>query len=242
VIHILLPAYNEGEALGAVIEGAARTLADGDFKVWVVDDGSSDGTAAVAEQKAAAGIPVILLKHGVNKGLGQAFRTGLDAILSAMGPKDILVAMDADNTHPAQLIPTLTAPIEEGRADVVIASRFAPGGQEVGVPFFRKVLSFGARIVFSLVLPVPGVRDYTCAYRAFRGDLLKRAAAKGPLVTENGFASSVEWLVRMSALKPRILEAPLVLRYDRKPGPSKMNVLATVRRTLALLARLRRIR
>jgi dolichol-phosphate mannosyltransferase len=242
MIHILLPAFNEGVALGAVLEGIARTLADGGHKVWVVDDGSTDGTAAAAGAAASQGHPVVLLRHPRNLGLGQAFRTGLAAVLPLLGPDDILVVLDSDNTHPPQLIPSLAAPIEEGKADIVIASRFAPGGREVGVPFLRRALSAGARLVFSLLFPVPGVRDYTCAYRAYRGDLLRRAAARGELVTEQGFAASVEWLLRLSALSPRIREVGLVLRYDRKPTPSKMKVFATVRRTLALLARLRKAR
>jgi dolichol-phosphate mannosyltransferase len=243
MIHILLPAYNEGEALGAVIEGVARTLADGDYKIWVVDDGSSDGTAAAAERAAAQGLPVKLIRHPRNLGLGAAFRTGLSTVVPALGERDILMAMDADNTHPAQLIPRLAAPIEEGRADVVIASRFAPGGEEVGVPPLRRVLSAGARVVFTLLFGVKGVRDYTCAYRAFRSSLLKEGMARwGTLVTEDGFASSVEWLLRLSALSPRVEEVPLVLRYDRKPGPSKMRIIPTIRRTLGVLRRLRRLR
>lgn len=243
MIHVLLPAYNEGLALGAVIEGISRAFADGDVRVWVVDDGSSDDTAAVAERCAAAGHPVRLIKHGRNLGLGQAFRTGLAAIVPLMSADDALITLDADNTHPPQLMPSLLAPIEEGRADLVIASRFAPGGQEVGVPLFRRALSMGARAVFSLFLSVPGVRDYTCAYRAFRGSLLKKGMEKwGTLVTEDGFASSVEWLLRLSALSPRVAEVPLVLRYDRKPSPSKMNILSTIRRTLSVLRRLRRLR
>jgi dolichol-phosphate mannosyltransferase len=243
MIHVLLPAYNEEGALGAVIEGVARALADGGYRVWVVDDGSTDGTAAVARRLAAQGHPVTLLSHDKNRGLGQAFRTGFGAVVPVLNEDDILVTLDADNTQPAALIPSLAAPIEEGRADLTVASRFAPGGREVGVPLFRRIMSAGARVLFSLLLPVPGLRDYTCAFRACRGGLVKRATERwGTLVTEDGFASSAEWLVRLTALGPRVQEVPLVLRYDRKGSPSKMRVLSTVRRTLALLGRLRRIR
>lgn len=243
LIHVLLPAYNEGKALGAVIEGVARTLADGGYRVWVVDDGSTDDTAGVAQGFAAQGLPVTLLSHGRNRGLGQAFRTGLEAILPVLGDDGILVTLDSDNTHPTQIIPSLAAPIEEGRADIVIASRFAPGGQEVGVPLFRRLLSKVARGMFTVFLPMPGVRDYTCAFRAFRASLLRDGVKRwGSLVTEDGFASSVEWLQRLAFLSPRVQEVPLLLRYDRKPTPSKMKIFSTILRTLGLLRRLRRLR
>lgn len=242
MIHILLPAFNEEEALGLVLEGVARALADGGYHVWVVDDGSRDGTADVCRFWAGK-IPLTLLQHARNQGLGRAFQTGLSAIFARLAPSDVLVTLDSDNTHPPALIPRLAAPIEDGRADFVIASRFAPGGETVGVPWFRRLTSVGVRVLFSALFPVPGVRDYTCSFRGYRGDLLLRGREKwGELVTENGFASAVEWLVRLSALSPRVEEIPLTLRYDRKPTPSKMPVARTILRTLALAVRLRRLR
>lgn len=242
LIHILLPAYNESKALGRVLESIARALADGAYRVWVVDDGSSDGTADVARGWIGR-LPVTLLQHPRNAGLGKALVTGLSHILPMMGPSDVLVTLDADDTQPPELIPRLVQPLEDGTADMAIASRFRPGGRAVGVPLFRRLTSLGASFLFRVFLPVPGVRDYTCGFRAYRADLLRRAGEKwGALVTEDGFAAMVEWLVKVSALSPRVLEIPLVLRYDRKPTPSKMPVARTIRRTLSVLVRLRRMR
>jgi dolichol-phosphate mannosyltransferase len=239
VIHVLLAAYNEEAALGHVLEGIARALADGDYRVWVVDDGSTDRTAEVARGWAGR-IALTLLVHPRNAGLGRAFRTGLENILPRLRPDDILVTLDADHTHPPELIPLLCAPIERGEADLTIASRFVPGARVYGVPWFRRLTGLGASWLFRLVRPIPGARDYTCSFRAFRGELLTRAARRwGSLVTEDGFAASAEWLGRVGALSPRVAEVPLVLRYDRKPTPSKMPVAATIRRTLLLLRRLR---
>jgi dolichol-phosphate mannosyltransferase len=239
VIHILLPAYNEEIALGRVLENIARTLADGGFKVWVVDDGSTDRTATVAREWAGR-VPLVLLRHETNAGLGAAFRTGFDRLLPVMGPADVLVTLDADDTHPAALIPRLVQPVEEGRADVAIASRYAPGARVVGLSFLRRCASRGAGLLYRLVLPFPGVRDYTCSFRAVRGDLMKKAGLKwGNLVTEAGFASAAEWLVKLSPFHPRVVEIPLVLRYDRKPTPSKMPLLRTIGRSLRMMAVLR---
>jgi len=242
MIHVLLPAFNEGRALPPVLDGIRSSLPAGGFRVWVVDDGSTDDTAAAA-QAWADRLPVTVLRHGQNRGLGQAFRTGLDALWPHLSDEDILVTLDADDTQPSAMIPQLAAPLAANDADIAIASRFAPGGQSVGVPFYRRVTSLSARALMTLLFPVPGVRDYTCGFRAYRGDLLRRAAAGGDvLINESGFAVSLEWLLRLSRHRPRVVEVPLVLRYDKKPTPSKMPVARTIFRTLALVWRLRRTR
>jgi dolichol-phosphate mannosyltransferase len=242
LIHVLLAAYNEEKALGAVLEGIARTLADGDYRVWVVDDGSSDGTADVAREWSKR-VPLTLLRHERNAGLGKALQTGLAQVRPSLDARDVLVTLDADNTHPPQLIPHLTQPLEDGAADLAIASRFAPGSRSVGVPFPRRVATLAARLIYRTFLPVDGVRDYTCGFRAYKGDLMRRGWERwGALVTEEGFAAGLEWLIKLSAFRPRVVEAPLVLRYDRKPTPSKMPVTRTVLRSLALLKRLRAYR
>lgn len=242
MLHILLAAYNEGAALGPVLEGIARALASGGYRVWVVDDGSHDNTADVARDWAGR-IPLTLVRHARNAGLGEALQTGLSRILPVLAPQDVLVTLDADDTHPTTLIPRLVQPLDDGLADLTIASRFAPGGRAVGVPAFRRLTSWGASLLFRRLFPIPGVRDYTCGFRAYRGELLGRAVQKwDPLITESGFAVSVEWLLKLSVFSPRVLEVPLVLRYDRKPTPSKMPVLKTIGRTLALMGRLRKLK
>lgn len=241
LIHILLAAYDEEKALGDVLNGMARTLAEGTFKVWVVDDGSSDGTVAVAERWRAS-IALVLIRHENNQGLGAALHTGFSALIPALAPEDLVVTLDADNTHPPDQIPALVQPIVDGRADLVVASRFVPGAQMVGVPALRRVLSGVASILFRSLLPIPGLRDYTCGFRAYRGALLKTAQDTwGRLATENGFAAAAEIIVKLGALHPRVSEIPLNLRYDRKPGASKMRVGQTIFRNLAVIARLRRL-
>jgi dolichol-phosphate mannosyltransferase len=242
MIHILLPAYNEEQALGRVLEGISKNLTALDYRVVVVDDGSQDGTSAVAKQWGTK-ISVTLVRHEKNQGLGKAFQTGLTSIVPGMADSDILVTLDADDTHPTDLIPRLVQPLLQGDADLAIASRFAAGGKTFGVPLFRKFTSFGARCLFSTFLPIPGVRDYTCGFRAFRGDLLRKGTTRwGALVTENGFASALEWLVKLSVLNPRIIEVPLILHYDYKPTASKMPVWKTIIQELKLVARIRRLK
>jgi dolichol-phosphate mannosyltransferase len=157
-----------------------------------------------------------------------------------VGDDDIVVTMDADDTHAPGLISRMTMLIEEGN-DVVVASRYAPGGRVLGVPLSRRVLSRGASLLFRVVYPVRGVRDYTCGYRAYRAGLLREAFARwgDEFISAPGFSCMVDILLKLHRLRAVVTEAPLVLRYDRKPGKSKMDVRRTMAQTLSLLARRR---
>ena len=108
-----------------------------------------------------------------------------------------------------------------------------------GVPLMRRVTALGAMVLFKLIHPVPGVADYTCGYRMYRVDLLRRGYERWgeALLGEPSFACMPDLLLKLSVFRPSIGEAPLVLRYDRKAGPSKMAVARTIRRTLLLLGR-----
>jgi dolichol-phosphate mannosyltransferase len=134
----------------------------------------------------------------------------------------------------------MTMLIEEGN-DVVVASRYAPGGRVLGVPLSRRVLSRGASLLFRVVYPVRGVRDYTCGYRAYRAGLLREAFARwgNEFISAPGFSCMVDILLKLDRLRAVVTEAPLVLRYDRKAGKSKMNVGRTMAQTVSLLARRR---
>ena len=226
---LLLPAFNEAEAL---IELLPRVLSVGvdDLHIVVVNDGSSDATSDVVR-----GFPqVVLLEHSRNLGLGVASRTLLRYALAHAEPDDLVVTMDADNTMDPALIPAMIAEAERG-ADLVIASRFA-GGDEVGVPWYRKLLSRGARALIQLLFPVAGVRDYTCGYRLYSVSLLARMAQLKPeLVTSTGFTVTTELLLTASTMNPWISEVPLALRYDLKRGRSKMRIARTAFSYLSMI-------
>jgi dolichol-phosphate mannosyltransferase len=242
VIVVVLPAYNEAEALPPLLR-RLETVSAGHFasalRVVVVDDGSSDGTAEAA-RGAAASLDVRVVVHPQNRGLNEAIRTGLLAALEVASGDDIVVTMDADDTHAPGLISRMTMLVEEGN-DVVIASRYAAGGRVRGVTRFRRVMSRGASLLFRVVYPVTGVRDYTCGYRAYRASLLKEAFTRwgDEFISAPGFSCMVDILLKLDRLDAVITEAPMVLRYDRKPGKSKMNVRRTVGQTLSLLFRRR---
>ena len=148
---------------------------------------------------------------------------------------DWVVTMDADDTHPPRLIRDMVA-AGQG-AEIVIASRFQPGAVWHGRTWDRILFSYGVSWLFRAMWPMPSVRDYTCGYRAYRAGLLQRAWKHwgDALVSEPSFACMPDLLWKLSRLQPAIREVPLELHYDRKPGPSKMQVARTIRRTLVLL-------
>lgn len=205
-----------------------------DYHVLVVDDGSSDDTSEVALEFGET-MPVSLIPHSVNQGLAAAIRTGLSAASARCGDRDIIITMDADNTHPIGLIPSLVAKSNQG-FDVVVASRFRRQARVMGVPAFRKLTSIGVAVMFKVLFPIRGIRDYTCGFRAYKGNVMKAALQEygDDFVSEEGFSCMVDILLKLSRKKLVLGEVPMVLRYDLKDGASKMNVGSTITDTLKL--------
>lgn len=237
-IWLLLPAYEEAESLPPLFADVRSTLdAWPDAppcRVVVVDDGSTDATARTAQ--ATQGLAVDVLVHPENRGLGVAMRTGIEHVLEHAGPDDVLVAMDADHTHPPELIPRMLERIDEG-ADLVIASRFQPGATVQGLDQTRILTSQLASRLLRLVFP--GARDYTCGYRAYRVSLLRWGQTRygAEFLNQTGFSVMVDLLLKLRRKARRIDEVPLTLRYDRKVSTSKMKILQVSMTTLALMAR-----
>ncbi len=233
IIWVLLPAYNERDAIQKEIRTVCRALPGGLPRVVVVDDGSTDDTVARAERMAPS-YPVAVLKHEQNRGLGGALLTGIRHILTEGASDDVLVIKDADGTHPASLIPGMLALLDRGW-DIVVASRYRKGARECGLTRGRRLLSLLGNGLYALAEPVPGVRDYTCGFRAFRLSALRRAADVRPLIELPGFGATPELLLKVAASGARVREVPLVLRYDRKAGPSKMRTIRAIRESIGLL-------
>jgi dolichol-phosphate mannosyltransferase len=235
---VVLPAYNEAASLPALLDRFAATPGAGDrlWEIVAVNDGSTDATGDILD-RARDRLPLMRANHERNRGLGPALKTGLrHALERAASPDDVIVCLDADNTHDPEYIAEMVRRIEAG-ADLVIASRYRRGSRQVGVPLSRRLLSLGARIVFAVFLRLPGVRDYTCGYRAYRAGLLRKGFERygDGLIERSGFACTDELLVHLAAFSPRIEEIPFVLRYDRKRGASKLPLWQTVLATLRLL-------
>lgn len=238
---VALPAYNEEKCLPPLLKKFRALFAklppEANPIVIVVNDGSRDRTAEVCE-KIAKRMSLRLVNHEKNKGLGEAIKTGLRAALEeSTSDDDVIVCMDADDTHPPHYVIPMMHRIARGD-DIVIASRYRPGSRQVGVPPHRMLMSFGARILFQIFLGLPGVRDYTCGYRAYRASIIREAFEEygDDLITRNGFACTDQLLVNIACLwNVKISEIGFVLRYDRKVGASKLNLGVTINETFKLL-------
>lgn len=242
-IWVVLPAYNESENLPAIFRDLRVVVRDAynlKASVIVVDDGSKDGTIAVARSCGSPEIPVDVIENKVNQGLATTFMRGVKAAAERAGPEDVIICMDADNTHLPGQIPRMIRDLQEGR-DVVIASRYREGSVIRGVPFHRRALSRGMSFLFQAIYPIPGVRDFSCGYRAYRASFLQKAiAARGDdLFSREGFACMVGILLQLHKEGAICGEVPLVLRYDQKAGASKMKVGSTILKTFGVLLRAR---
>ncbi|MFM8981109.1 MAG: glycosyltransferase [Planctomycetia bacterium] len=238
-LWLMLPAYNEAANLAPLLSDVAAVHAAWGpgaprLQVVVVDDGSQDDTAAVAQRP--YGIPVTLVPHGRNRGLGAAMRTGIEHVLAHAAPQDVMASMDADHTHPPEALPGMWARVMAG-ADLVIASRYQPGAEIHGLVWYRRWISSVASWVLRLMFP--GARDYTCGYRLYRVALLDwgRRRHGREFLNPRGFRVMVDLLLMVRRRARRIDEVPLLLRYDRKQGVSKMKLVRTSVTTLALLGR-----
>ncbi len=238
-VRVAMPAYNEAEALPLLIPRIVEALGEANYRfdILVVNDCSTDRTAQVVEELADR-YPLHLVSHERNQGLGGAITTCITRAIAGLHDSDVVITLDADNTHPPQLMTRMVPMIREGR-DVVIASRYRDGSQVVGLERYRLWMSNVSSWMMRLLFGVREVRDYTCGYRAYRVGILRQAVEKyqPQLVRESGFAAMAELLLNVSRLEAIFGEAPLVLRYDQKRGASKMKVLRTIYRTLAMMAR-----
>lgn len=238
-VIVVLPAYNEEAKIGKLLNHIDEAMEEAGiaFRIIVVNDGSKDSTVRLVEQLGAS-IPVTLKHHERNLGLGATIRDGLYEAAAVAGARDIIVTMDADDTHSPGLILRMVRMISEG-FDVVIASRYQPGSRTVGVPLARRILSLGASWLFRMLFPIRGVRDFTSGFRAYRAPVIQEAIAEygSSFVDQDGFQCMVDILLKLRC-RPLIFgEVPFILRYDFKEGGTKMRISRTVMNTLWLMVK-----
>lgn len=209
---VVIPTYQEAENVGVVVPAVRRH----DVDVLVVDDASPDGTGAIADRIAEQDPRVHVLHRTDKDGLGAAYRAGF-----AWGLErgyDVFVEMDADGSHLPSELPRLLGQSAAG-ADLVIGSRWVPGGAVVNWPATRRLISRGGTWYARLMLGVP-TRDTTAGYRAFRRETL--AAVDLDAVASRGYCFQIDMTRRVHALGFSIVEVPITF-VERERGESKMS-------------------
>ncbi len=240
MIFFALPAYNESENLRPLlgrIESVMRQTGES-YRFIVVNDGSTDTTLQLL-QELAGWLPVEIINHPWNMNLGPTLGDALRGALAQAKPEDIVVTMDADNSHDPALIPKMIT-LAHGGKELVVASRYVKGAREVGLAFHRRLFSRVVNVLLRIFFPIPNLTDYTCGYRAYRAGILFAASRRygDRLIEEVGFTCMAELLLKLRPLIRKPAEVPLILRYDLKRGGSKMRVVRTILGYFHLMARL----
>ncbi len=224
--YILTCAYNEEKNVYEQINSLRCEFKDKNYKIIFVNDGSTDNTKEIVNSLKSDDL--ILLNHNKNLGLGCAIKTGLQHICSFAEENDVVITMDADNTHDVKIIRLMIEKINCGY-DIVIASRYANGAIQIGVSILRRMLSFFANKFFKIIFNIPNVKDYTSGYRAYSYIVIKKLYDKKEEkpIEEKNFVIQLELLVKMITFNPKIVEVPIFLRYDKKYGKSKLKIVKT---------------
>ncbi len=211
---MIIPTYNERENLGRIITRLHAALPH--THVLVVDDGSPDGTGDLADELAAADERIAVLHRTEKNGLGAAyiagFRWGLEHGYT------VLVEMDADGSHAPEQLHLLLEKVDAG-ADLVLGSRYVPGGTVVNWPWHREVLSRGGNIYSRLALGV-SIQDITGGYRAYRREVLEKLDLDA--IASHGYCFQVDLAWRTLQAGFTVAEVPITFT-EREIGESKMN-------------------
>jgi dolichol-phosphate mannosyltransferase len=212
-VAVVIPTYNEAENIGWIV-GRVRSAVPA-ASVVIVDDSSPDGTGLIADELAASDGQVHVIHRAGKEGLGAAYRQGMRWALSR--GHNAIVEMDADGSHRPEQLPELLAALDH--ADVAVGSRWVRGGEVVGWPLYRELLSRGGSAYARIALGVP-VKDITGGYRAFTAEALERIDLDE--VLSQGYCFQIDMLWHAYSADLRIREVPITFA-ERERGNSKMS-------------------
>ena len=218
---VVVPTYDEVENLGGTLARLRAAVPAAD--VLVVDDASPDGTGRLADELAATDPAVHVLHRAGKEGLGRAYLAGFAWGLERS--YDVLVEMDADGSHRPEELATLLDALDG--ADLVIGSRWVPGGRVLHWPRRRHWISRGGTTYARVMLGLP-VRDATAGFRAFRAETVRQVVARD--VASQGYCFQIDMTLRVHDAGLRIVEVPVTF-VERTAGRSKMSA-AIVREAL----------
>ena len=212
-IVVLIPTFNERENLPLIVSRTRAAVPEAD--ILVLDDNSPDGTGALADQLAADDGQVRVLHRERKEGLGAAYLAGFAWALEK--DYDVMVEMDADGSHQPEQLQTLLVALAD--ADVVLGSRWVPGGSVVNWPIHRKALSLGGNVYTRVLLGMP-IGDATGGFRAYRASALRSLDLRD--VASQGYCFQVDLVWRAVRRGLKVVEVPITF-VERTIGDSKMS-------------------
>ena len=212
-VLVIIPTYQERESLPLIVARVRTAVPTA--HVLVADDNSPDGTGKIADELAASDDHLHVLHRPAKKGLGAAYVAGFEWALS--NGYDAIVEMDADGSHQPEQLPDLLGALTD--ADVVLGSRWVPGGKVSNWPKSREVLSRGANAYARVALGIP-LRDATGGYRVYRAEVLRSFDLT--TVRSQGYCFQVDLALRSWQHGYRVVEVPISF-VERALGASKMN-------------------
>ena len=218
-VLVVIPTYNESENIDRVLRRVRGALPDA--TVLVVDDGSPDGTGDIAEKVGAEIGNIEIMRRAEKSGLGSAYRAGFRWGLDR--GFDVCVEMDADLSHDPDALPDLVAPLGKG-FELVIGSRYVPGGSIPNWAWHRRLLSRGGNVYASTLLGL-GVTDSTAGFRAYSASVLNRIALDD--IRAEGYGFQIEMTYQAKRAGAPIVEVPIRF-VDRTEGESKMSTFIVV--------------
>lgn len=231
---IILPAYNEAKSIEPFFHSilVATQGKHDKYSILVCDDGSTDETHEILMQlKDSYPIKFEIIRHKINRGLGETVRDLIEHAIMSLSDEDIIIRMDCDNTHNPKYIESMISRLNEGY-DLVIASRFVEGGNQLGLNRKRKFLSFAATNFMKIIFGIKNINEFTCGFRAYRVSILKEAIrvyGNNFIQLKNlGFVCTLEKLIKIKLLGATISEIPFTLEYNKKLSASKMVFNVTV--------------
>jgi dolichol-phosphate mannosyltransferase len=212
-VLVIIPTYQERENIERIVDRVVTSVPSA--HVLVVDDASPDGTGKIADELADADRRIHVLHRAAKNGLGAAYIAGFGWGLER--GYDVLVEMDADGSHSPEQLPRLLGALEH--ADLVLGSRYVPGGAVVNWPRRREILSRGGNLYVRLALGLE-LRDATGGYRAFRRNVLENVDYSA--VASEGYCFQVDLARRALSAGYRVVEVPITF-VERVRGESKMS-------------------
>jgi dolichol-phosphate mannosyltransferase len=227
-VLVVVPTYNEIESLEALLGRLRQAVPDA--AVLIVDDGSPDGTGELAD-RLSAGDPLVEVLHRPRKdGLGRAYLAGFERAIA--DGREFVVELDADGSHDPAALPAMLDLVQNERADLVLGSRWVPGGAVVNWPWIRRSVSRTGNSYARVVLR-SRIHDLTSGFRVFRVDTLKTLSLGE--VSSQGYCFQVELAWRMEREGGRVLEHPITF-VERASGRSKMHLGIVVEALLRVTA------